>query len=281
MLRSSVPLLDYFGKVRHLPVNHVRPRHLAARRPHRASPFANKMRPSAIANTEDQRRGIDWYNRIRKRKEYRHWPFIKNSDDLMRRHKNPEDAPSRAFSVFDSKTCLSGKPLWNYYKETSRDYRTDVSCPANYMAEFISVFTAKVWSKQTIAGFLKKAEANGFKTIANIVDDGRAFFLWNRKTNAMPHYLAVHALMCATDIKEHEARRAHRQKMQQSAVLRTSLMGRYYALPYLRVKENASVPVAQRQPVGVYPEGEYLYTRAAKLYAHPIQGVTHFQKDYN
>lgn len=271
MIRLTPPQLkSYFAKVKHLPVNHVRPRFLAPRRPHRASPFANKVRPEAIKNTEDQHRGIEWYNRTRNRKEYRHWPFIKMSDDPIRHHKNPEDLPSRSFSVNDEQ-CQAGRPLWNYYNETSRDYKTATTCPASFMSDFISVFTAKVWNKDTIVEYLKKAEAAGYPDIASIADPHRRFLSWNKKTNTMPHYLAIHATMCAKDISLYNMRRAYRQKMQTQAVLRTVEMERYFALPYLHTKENVEVP-AQPQPLGVFPEGEYLYSRAAKKYVHAIQG---------
>lgn len=270
MLRfSTTQLASYFSKVKHLPVNHVRPRHLAPRRPHRASPIANKVRPEAIKNTEDQRRGIEWYNRTRNRKEYRHWPFIRMSDDPIRKHKNPEDLPSRSFSVLDSNS-EAGKPLWDYYKESSRDYKTDLTCPPSLMSEFISVFTAKVWNETTVGDYLKKAEAAGYTDIASIASPRSTFLAWNRKTSTMPHYLAIHAHMCAADIRLYNSRRAYRQKLQKQAVLRNIEMERYFALPYLHSKENVDVP-SSPQPVGVYPEGEYLFTRAKKRYVHVIQ----------
>eukprot|EP00744_Colponema_vietnamica_P024159 GILI01035180.1.p1 GENE.GILI01035180.1~~GILI01035180.1.p1 ORF type:complete len:278 (-),score=29.07 GILI01035180.1:71-904(-) len=274
MLRTShLHLANYYRTVQAAPINKVRERWLPPRRPHRGTSIANKTRAEDIKNTEDTRRGVDWYNRIRGRKEYLHWPFIKMTDDPIRRHQDPDRMPSRAFSLLDTQ-CNSGVPLWNYYEETGRDYQISMDAPTPYLAKFIALYTAKVWSESEIEQYLSKLVSSDaqFATIGGIVANSEALAEHNDNIGCLPAGLLAHVMMCARDIETYNTRKAYRHKMQRSGVLRTNDMERYFALPYLTIGgQAASVPVAHKQPFGVYPEGEYLTTRAVKRYNHPIQ----------
>lgn len=268
-LTQTALMRSYFKKVKFAPVNHARPRWLPPRRPHRGTPSANKIDPEDIKNVEDQRRGLDWYKRIKKRGEYRHWPFVKTRDDGLRRHKDPDDAPSRSFSVKDAK-CKAGTPLYDYYANTHRDYQIHPSCPPAHMAECIALFTAKVWSKAEVSAYLTNIfEKSNFKSIEEIAKSPGQLARWNKTSAAVPSGLLAHAILCAKDIVRYNTLRDFRIQKQKEGILRTRTMERYFALPYLHKGANAEVPKKQ-QPLGVYPEGEYYTMREKKKYYHPL-----------
>eukprot|EP00758_Cryptobia_borreli_P018710 Tbor_TRINITY_DN732_c0_g1::TRINITY_DN732_c0_g1_i1::g.3345::m.3345 len=274
---------SYFRRNPWAPVAEHRRRWLTPQRAHRRTATANKFNPLEYKNTDDQRVGYDWFCREKRRGLYRHWPWVRMSDDLLREHVDPSSLPSRAFSVRYEKAKQDqiGEPLWNYYEETGRDYEMGDHCPLHLMAPFINVFAGKIWNLTEIESKLKLLESKGnWPTIGDIASDLGGFESWNEKTGTLPMGLVSHIKMLAVDIVTQNSRKAYRIQKHKEGVLRDRHMSRYFTLPYMR--SGPAVPVALKQPVGVYPSGDFLMMNdPKKIKVHPLQPIDgHSRKNY-
>lgn len=240
-------------------------RYLPPKRPHARTPLANKM-PEEYGNTWDLRNGVEWYYRMRKRNHFRHWPWARWSDDPIRQH---EDMAHRRTLSVKSSAANEGLPEWNYYKEVGQDYDVPSHFPLTYVASFIHQYTGRLWSCEQITEYLQCIQdTTGLRSIADVADNLGVLGAWEREhASRVPRGLIQHVALVTRDVVDLNGRKAFRKKQQESGVLRTREMERYYALPHLR---GPAIPVVHEQPPGQYPVSRY--TNMLDIPAiHPLQ----------
>lgn len=175
-----------------------RARYLPPKTPYVRSPLANKS-PEHYHEIWDPHSGIDWYNRLRHRGAYRHWPWAKWSDDPIRFHEDQtcrrtlsalEDEPPSydKESVPTSKVDSShrqkyshptpmahsnaGAPLFDYYAEAEEAYHGIYpACPLEALTRIIHPYVRTVWATKTVSQFLMAISHHPLlqmKTIADV-----------------------------------------------------------------------------------------------------------------
>lgn len=229
---------------------------------HRKDPTANKN-PEEYHETWDQRTGVEWFYKMRRRNQYRHWPWVTWKDDPIRHH--ADGVSRRAFSVKNA--AVSEKPLWNLYELVGQDYRLANTAPVIALAPIIALYTAKVWSKKVLEGYLAKLEPL-WPTVHAVQSKFSDVEAWNRKTNALPPGLMTHLKYLADDVVLLNQKKAFRLEQHEKGYLRTNDMQRYFALPYLRTAA-AAMPTTLEQPQGIYPRGAYTENNGKGVKIHP------------
>lgn len=250
----------YYERVMHFPYRRRNATYLPPNLPHRKTPLANKG-PEDYHETWNQRTGVDWYNRLKKRNEYRHWPWVTWKDDPVRQHK--DDVCRRTFSALN--TASSEKPLWNLYERVGQDYRLPNNAPITLLAPFIALYTAQVWSTERIKSYLERVQEK-WATIADVHDNLVEVSEWSRRVNAIPPGLMTHLEYIVKDSVLLNRKKSFRIQEHERGVLRTNTMARYFALPYMT--SGPAMPVKLEQPVGVYPRGGF--TEMTNVRIHPV-----------
>lgn len=205
-----------------------RARYLPPKTPYVRSPLANKS-PEHYHETWDPHSGIEWYNRLRHRGAYRHWPWAKWTDDPIRFHEDQtcrrtfsalDDAPlsygkeSAALSDVDgchgrkypspTPTVHSnaGAPLFDYYAEVGEAYHgISPSCPLEALAQIIHPYVRAVWTKEAVRRFLAAISHHPSlqtRIIADVQTKEQALVDWAAKGGK--------ATFCEKDTDEEEAR---------------------------------------------------------------------------
>lgn len=253
MLQSSPVLLNrggaYYNRVPYFSYRRKNAAYLAPKTPHVKTPLANKS-PEEYHQIWDHRTGIDWYNRIRKRHEYRHWPWVTWNDDPVRQH--GDEVCRRTFSALNA--ASSEKPLWNLYERVGQDYRLPNNAPVKLLAPYIALYTARVWSKERVASYLLKLQEK-WSTIEDVHANLPAVVEWNVRANVMPPGLMTHVEYIVNDVVLLNRKKAFRIEEHEKGFLRTNSMERYYALPYM--KTGPAMPKKLVQVPGVYPRGGF------------------------
>ncbi|CCW67707.1 unnamed protein product [Phytomonas sp. Hart1] len=258
--------------------------YMPPKKAHGNSPLANKE-PEEYGNTWDARCGIEWYYRIHRRNHYRHWPWVRWTDDPIRFHSNLINR--RTVSAMDEGTN-EGVPEWNYYEEVGQNYETPSHFPLTYIGHFIHQYTGKVWSHNRIREYLEVIQTETkLRTIQDVAQHLPDLWTWGeRQANfsglsiethddsarsmpvvMVPHSFLQHVELVVADIVKQNQRKQYREEQHMSGVLRTRDMERYYALPNLK---GPSMPEKLKQPSGEYPWGKYTYMKEP-VKIHPLQ----------
>lgn len=271
MLRSTPLSLSsrakgYMNRVMVYAHRRHKARYLAPKNAHVHSPLANKS-PEEYANTWDPRTGVEWYNRMRHRNHFRHWPWARWQDDPIRFH---QDGVCRRTVSAASAAANDGAPEWDYYAEVGQAYETPSHFPLSYTAPFIYQYTAKSWSRAELQTYLERVEqGSGVRTIAEAVAKREALYAWwqSAAMDTVPLGVLQNLELVARDIVAQNTRQAYRTAQHENGVLRTREMVRYYALPHLR---GPAMPVTLVQPSGEFPNGKFRQM-TEPVSMHPLQ----------
>lgn len=219
---------------------------------HCKTPLANKQ-PEEYGETWNQRTGVLWHSRMRRRNQYRHWPWVTWKDDFLYHHET--QSSTRTFSAKHA-TSNSGAPRWNLYEMVGQDYKIPCHYPVSTLAPIISLYTSKVWCRGTLDKLLATVQEK-WKTIEDVQENFANVLEWNGKTHSVPHGFLTHLKYLVDDVVLLQRKKENRKKLHEQGILRTDGMQRYFALPYVR--SGPAMPVKLAQPVGLYPQGTYLY----------------------
>lgn len=189
-----------------------RARYLPPKTPYVRSPLANKT-PDHYHETWDPHSGIEWYNRLRHRGAYRHWPWAKWSDDPIRFHEDPtcrrtlsalngclpygeEDregnvAPQTSGPLVNGPAHLNaGSPLWDYYSEVGEAYHgITANSPLEALTQVIHPYVRHIWPKDVVRQFLLTIERGAklsVKTIGDVLTGESALLDWASKGGIIP-----------------------------------------------------------------------------------------------
>lgn len=184
-----------------------RARYLPPKTPYVRSPLANKD-PEQYYDTWNPHSGIEWYNRLRHRGAYRHWPWARWSDDPIRFHEDPTcrrtlsaaldegypstggdgregKAPHVAASVNEPAHANACVPLWDYYAQVGQAYHgITAHSPLEALAEVIHPYVRQVWPRSVVHYFLSSISQNRelrVKTIGDVLARKRALEDWVAK----------------------------------------------------------------------------------------------------
>ncbi len=119
----------------------------------------DKLRPSDRAT-------LEWRNKWVGVDGWENWPFVDWRDDPVRSHKS-EIQPSRTISALTPNPVV-GKPLWNHYQESSRDYRVQSHAPLVLLVPFLNTICGKVWSPTEMGQYLQLLDEEGWNTIQDV-----------------------------------------------------------------------------------------------------------------
>lgn len=289
-------------------------RYLPPKTPYVRSPLANKE-PEEYGNTWDPHIGIEWYNRLRQRGAYRHWPWVRWSDDPIRQHHDPTCRRTLSCRQEASNECT---PQWDYYAEVGRAYDVDPTDPITTVGTFIYPFVARVWCRSAVEEFLRAvASATGATSIIQVHEREREILAWAERGlsaipmsrhspppaedsshTGLPARSAAHIaaeteteeercvpkgfvqhliLVCRDIVLQHKRKQFRVLQHTQGAVLRTREMERYYALPY--TVRGPAMPEELAQPDGLYPWGKYTQMNDDRLQIHPLHTPDKWYKD--
>jgi hypothetical protein len=263
MLRSTPSLLtknQYYHKFMEFPCRRWKSRYLQPRNPQMRTPLAHKD-PEEYSATDDQRVGIEWYHRLRRRGLFRTGPKMTWQHDPVRQHRAP---PSRCFSATASASL--GAPLWDHYRETGQDYRLDNAAPLTALAPVLNTYIGAVWRREASAAMLERLGAK-FGDVENINRQSAAVRAWNAAENAVPQGFVQHVLLLARDVVRLNALKAYRGLRHAQGNLRTTDMERYYAVPHHR---GAAMPTTLEQVPGAEPVGVYTNMLPERGFIHPL-----------
>eukprot|EP00796_Vickermania_ingenoplastis_P001562 gene1562-946_t len=259
-------------------------RYLAPKNPFVRSPLANKS-PEEYGETWNPRSGIEWYNRLRQRGAYRHWPWAKWSDDPVRFH---EDETSRRTISALHETSNECLPLWDYYAEVGMDYRTSSDAPLAEVGDFIQPYVGSIWGRPTITRFLETIKTQlGIHTVEEAAAKADVLLEWAEDqfldgppsassgtaaspSPVVPKGFVQHVVLVCRNVVLCNQKKAFRATQHtEKSVLRTRDMERYYTLPYLN---GPDMPRSRAQASGAYPWGKYTMMNDLKgISIHPLQ----------
>lgn len=228
-------------------------RYLAPKTPYKRTPLANKN-PESYHETWDPRSGIEWYNRMRHRGAYRHWPWATWSDDPIRFHQ--KTIVHRPISKKDdANNSGDATPLWDYYREVGQAY--DISDPETTsiqtLGTYMHPYVRHLWSRERIAQFLKtiEEEVKEAHSVASVAKHPESLLGWLdalesqregdtpsecEESSRPPKAFMQHVVLLCADVVLYHSKLQHRaREHQERGVLRTREMEKYFALPYLHV----------------------------------------------
>lgn len=297
MLTSSLALLrrakGYNNRVMVYAHRRNKARYLAPKTPYVRSPLANKE-PEDYRDTHDPRSGIEWYNRVRHRGAYRHWPWATWDDDPIGFHEDPTSRRTLSARHSSDNECV---PRWDVYAEVGQEYNTKPSAPLSYVCPFIYPYVNKTYKMTELVTYVAAMEAAlKSPSIEETLNRADELVEWADMQNVLPkspgsstspstamvpHGLIQHVLLVCRDIVLQAKRKVYRAELQsERAILRTREMERYYALPFHR---GEAMPKLLAQPSGRYPVGKYTYMNAdeetEQVKIHPLQRPDGWFKD--